>query len=51
MSQTIDLTGAPPEIDAGNLPVTLGADLGGFSTQGDNATVVAESWRTPRPSV
>ncbi len=29
MSQTIDLTGAQPEIDAGNLPVTLGADLEG----------------------
>jgi hypothetical protein len=45
MSETIDLTGAQPEIDAGNLPVTLGADLGGFSTQGDNATVAAEFWK------
>lgn len=40
-SQTIDVSGAAPEIDGGNLGFTLSAFIGGFSTQGDNASVGA----------
>jgi hypothetical protein len=39
--QDIDLSGAAPEIDAGDITATLSADLGGSGTQGDQASVVA----------
>jgi hypothetical protein len=35
------VSAAATEIDAGTLTATLSADLGGFSTQGDNAAVTA----------
>jgi hypothetical protein len=37
--QQVDLSGAGPEIDQGNVQATLSADLGGFAGQGDSATV------------
>ena len=38
-TQSVDLSGAAPEIDAGNIQATLSAHLGGFSTQEDSALV------------
>jgi hypothetical protein len=40
-TQNVDVSAAATEIDAGTLTATLSADLGGFSTQGDNAAVTA----------
>src|SRR5215470_14864933 len=40
-SQTIDVSGAAPEIDAGKVLATLTALLGGFSSQDDSTTVTA----------
>jgi hypothetical protein len=40
-TQDIDVATAAAEIDAGTVTATLSADLGGFSTQGDNAAVTA----------
>jgi hypothetical protein len=39
--QQVDLSGAAPEIDQGNVQGTLSADLGGFSSQGDSASVTS----------
>ena len=39
--QRIDLTGAAPEIDGGNVTATLSADLGGYAAQADSAGVNA----------
>lgn len=40
-TQLIDLSGAAPEIDAGNVQATLTADVGGFAGQDDAATISA----------
>ena len=40
-TQEINVSTAAAEIDAGTVTATLSADLGGFSTQGDNAAVTA----------
>ena len=40
--QTIDVSAAAPEIDGGNLGWNLSAFIGGFSSQGDNATVTVD---------
>ena len=40
-TQDINVATAAAEIDAGTVTATLSADLGGFSTQGDNAAVTA----------
>lgn len=40
-TQEINVATATAEIDAGTVTATLSADLGGFSTQGDNAAVTA----------
>ena len=40
-TQSIDVSGAAPEIDAGKVDATLGALLGGWSSQTDHATVTA----------
>lgn len=40
-SQSVDLSAAAAEIDAGRVSATLAAALGGFEDQGDNATVTA----------
>jgi hypothetical protein len=40
-AQTIDVSQAAPEIDAGRVTATLSALLGGFATQEDRATVTA----------
>jgi hypothetical protein len=40
-SQFIDVSGAAAEIDAGNLVETLSADIGGFASQDDSATITA----------
>ena len=40
-TQNIDVSAAATEMDAGKVAATLSADLGGFSTQGDNAAVTA----------
>lgn len=40
-SQSVDVSAAAPEIDAGGVGATLAAALGGFESQEDNATVVA----------
>jgi hypothetical protein len=40
-TQTIDVSVAAPEIDAGKVDATLGALLGGWSSQTDHATVTA----------
>ena len=42
-TQVVDVSTAAAEIDAGTVTATLSADLGGFSTQGDNAAVTAMS--------
>ena len=42
-TQVVDVATAAAEIDAGTVTATLSADLGGFSTQGDNAAVTAMS--------
>jgi hypothetical protein len=39
--QQVDVSGAAPEIDQGNVQATLSADLGGFAGQGDSASVSA----------
>jgi hypothetical protein len=39
--QTIDVSGAAPEIDTGTLGWTLSAFIGGYASQGDNASVTA----------
>ena len=39
--QRIDVSGAAPEIDQGNVQAVLSADLGGFDGQDDNANVFA----------
>jgi hypothetical protein len=39
--QEIDLTSYVPEIDGSNVQATLSADLGGFASQGDSASVIA----------
>ena len=39
--QRIDISQAAPEIDAGNVQAVLSADLGGFETQDDQASVSA----------
>ena len=38
-SQRVDLSGAAPEIDSGNVQATLSAQLGGFASQADEALV------------
>jgi len=40
-TQTVDVSGAAAEIDAGKVAATLAALLGGFSSQTDRATVTA----------
>jgi hypothetical protein len=40
-TQTVDVSGAGPEIDAGKVAATLAALLGGYSSQTDRATVTA----------
>jgi hypothetical protein len=40
-TQTVDVSGAAAEIDAGTLPATLSALLGGFADQEDATTVTA----------
>ena len=40
-SQTVDVSRAAPEIDAGRVTATLSALIGGYSSQEDNATVSA----------
>jgi hypothetical protein len=40
-TQVVDVSGAAAEIDAGKVVATLGAQLGGFSSQTDRATVTA----------
>src|SRR6201999_1158514 len=40
-TQHVDVSAAATEVDAGTVTATLSADLGGFSTQGDNAAVTA----------
>ena len=40
-SQTVDVSRAAPEIDAGRVSASLSALIGGFSSQEDNATVSA----------
>jgi hypothetical protein len=40
-TQTVDVSSAATEIDAGSVSATLSADLGGFATQTDNAAVTA----------
>lgn len=40
-TQDVDVSSAAPEIDAGGVSAALAADLGGFSTQTDNAGVTA----------
>jgi hypothetical protein len=40
-TQTVDVSAAAPEIDAGTLPATLSALLGGYDTQTDSTTVTA----------
>ncbi len=40
-SQTVSVAADAAEIDAGHEPATLSGDLGGFSSQGDNAVVTA----------
>jgi hypothetical protein len=40
-TQVVDVSGAAPEIDAGKAQVTLAAQLGGYATQTDRATVTA----------
>jgi hypothetical protein len=39
--QDVSVSGAAPEIDAGEVAATLSAALGGYSSQEDNASVVA----------
>jgi hypothetical protein len=40
-TQVVDVSGAAAEIDAGKVAATLGAQLGGYSSQTDRATVTA----------
>ena len=40
-SQTVDVSAAAPEIDGTGALLTVGAQLGGFSSQGDNTTITA----------
>jgi hypothetical protein len=40
-TQVVNVAGAAPEIDAGKAQVTLAAQLGGFASQTDRATVTA----------
>jgi hypothetical protein len=40
-TQVVDVSGAAPEIDAGKVQANLGAQLGGFASQTDHATVTA----------
>ena len=40
-SQIIDVSGAAPEIDQGNVQATLSADLGGFANQEDSTSLTA----------
>ena len=62
-SQTVDVSGAATEIDAGQVAATLSADIGGFSSQDDSGVVAAtfadgsgakisstQSVRSPRPT-
>lgn len=41
-SQVVDVSRAATEIDAGGVPVAVGGDLGGYSTQGDSIQLTAE---------
>jgi hypothetical protein len=40
-TQTVNVSAAAPEIDAGKVQANLGAQLGGFASQTDHATVTA----------
>jgi hypothetical protein len=40
-TQQVDVSGAAPEIDAGNVNAILSADIGGFADQDDSANVAA----------
>jgi hypothetical protein len=40
--QTVDVSAAAAQIDAGKEIATLSADLGGFASQGDSATITAQ---------
>jgi hypothetical protein len=40
-TQIVNVSGAAPEIDAGKVQANLGAQLGGYSSQTDHATVTA----------
>jgi hypothetical protein len=40
-TQSVNVAGAAPEIDAGKVQANLGAQLGGFASQTDRATVTA----------